>query len=220
MQGSGLGQRTGKSVLRWGCPLKCYGALSGLGVFVGRLSWGVAPGYHLWASLGPWMMARHEMGGRVWEGLWGEGRVRSLAVPGLFGAGVIGERRAGAQRSQGRVGGRERLVGSCNGNFQKGLACHLGCGYGLRMKSEFTAIIEPAPEGGFWAICPEIPGANGQGETVEETKQNLIEAIELLLEDRGPMLPGVCLMTRSRREFRWDEAPGVAWRKRFLVIRK
>ena len=52
------------------------------------------------------------------------------------------------------------------------------------MKSEFTAIIEPAPEGGFWAICPEVPGANGQGETVEETKQNLIEAIELLLDDR------------------------------------
>lgn len=52
------------------------------------------------------------------------------------------------------------------------------------MKSEFTAIIEKAPEGGFWAICPEVPGANGQGETVQETKQNLIEAIELLLEDR------------------------------------
>ena len=52
------------------------------------------------------------------------------------------------------------------------------------MKSEFTAIIEPAPEGGFWAICPEVPGANGQGESVEETKQNLIEAIELLLDDR------------------------------------
>ena len=52
------------------------------------------------------------------------------------------------------------------------------------MKSEFTAIIEPAPEGGFWAICPEVPGDNGQGETVEETKQNLIEAIELLLDDR------------------------------------
>jgi predicted RNase H-like HicB family nuclease len=52
------------------------------------------------------------------------------------------------------------------------------------MKSEFTAIIEAAPEGGFWAICPEVPGANGQGETIEETKQNLIEAIELILEDR------------------------------------
>jgi len=52
------------------------------------------------------------------------------------------------------------------------------------MKSEFTAIIEVAPEGGYWAICPEVPGANGQGETVEETKTNLIEAIELILEDR------------------------------------
>ena len=52
------------------------------------------------------------------------------------------------------------------------------------MKSEFTAIIEPAQEGGFWAICPEVPGANGQGATVQETKQNLIEAIELLLDDR------------------------------------
>jgi len=39
------------------------------------------------------------------------------------------------------------------------------------MKSEFTAIIEPAQEGGYWAICPEIPGANGQGETIEETSK-------------------------------------------------
>ena len=52
------------------------------------------------------------------------------------------------------------------------------------MKAEFTAIIEPADEGGFWAICPEVPGANGQGETIEETKQNLKDAIKLLMEDR------------------------------------
>ena len=52
------------------------------------------------------------------------------------------------------------------------------------MKAEFTAILEPAPEGGFWAICPEVPGANGQGETIEDAKNNLREAIELLLEDR------------------------------------
>ena len=52
------------------------------------------------------------------------------------------------------------------------------------MKAEFTAIIEKAPEGGYWAICPEIPGANGQGETIEEAKANLKEAIELILEDR------------------------------------
>lgn len=52
------------------------------------------------------------------------------------------------------------------------------------MKGEFTAIIERAPEGGYWAICPEIPGANGQGETVEEAKQSLRQAVLLILEDR------------------------------------
>ena len=55
---------------------------------------------------------------------------------------------------------------------------------GDEMKAEFTAIIEPAPEGGYWAICPEVPGANGQGETIEETKNSLREAIQLILEDR------------------------------------
>ena len=50
------------------------------------------------------------------------------------------------------------------------------------MTNEFTAIIEPAEEGGYWAYCPEVPGANGQGETVEETIENLSAAIELVLE--------------------------------------
>ncbi len=52
------------------------------------------------------------------------------------------------------------------------------------MKGEFTAIIESAPEGGYWAICPEVPGASGQGETVEEAKESLRKAIILVLEDR------------------------------------
>lgn len=52
------------------------------------------------------------------------------------------------------------------------------------MRAEFTAIIEPAPEGGYWATCPEIPGANGQGESVEEAKNSLKGAIELILKDR------------------------------------
>jgi predicted RNase H-like HicB family nuclease len=60
-----------------------------------------------------------------------------------------------------------------------------GCKSGDRdMKAEFTAIVETAPEGGFWAVCPEISGANGQGDTVEEAVENLKEAIELILEDR------------------------------------
>jgi len=51
------------------------------------------------------------------------------------------------------------------------------------MKNEFTAIIE---QDGDWyiAYCPEIPGANGQGQTIEECRRNLSEAISLILEDR------------------------------------
>jgi predicted RNase H-like HicB family nuclease len=52
------------------------------------------------------------------------------------------------------------------------------------MKREFTVFIEAAPEGGFWAICSEIQGANGQGETIEEAKLSLKEAIKLILEDK------------------------------------
>ena len=52
------------------------------------------------------------------------------------------------------------------------------------MKAEFTALIEEAPEGGYWAMCPEISGANGQGETIEEAKDSLKEVIELILDDR------------------------------------
>ena len=51
------------------------------------------------------------------------------------------------------------------------------------MKNEFTAIIE---RDGDWyiAYCPEIPGANGQGRTKDEAREDLAEAIELILADR------------------------------------
>ena len=51
------------------------------------------------------------------------------------------------------------------------------------MHNEFTGVFAPVEEGGYWAYCLEIP-ANGQGETLEACKQNLIEAIELMLDDR------------------------------------
>jgi predicted RNase H-like HicB family nuclease len=49
---------------------------------------------------------------------------------------------------------------------------------------KMTAIVhrgEP-DEGGFWATCLEVPGANGQGETKEECLADLKNAIQLLLE--------------------------------------
>ncbi len=59
------------------------------------------------------------------------------------------------------------------------------------MHNEFTAIIE-RDQDWFIAWCPEMPGANGQGRTVEESKQSLAAAITLILEDRREdMLRGV-----------------------------
>ena len=48
---------------------------------------------------------------------------------------------------------------------------------------EFTAIIE---QDGKWyiAYCPEIPGANGQGKTRDEARENLIGSIALILGNR------------------------------------
>ena len=46
----------------------------------------------------------------------------------------------------------------------------------------FTAVFVEAPEGGYAAYVEEIPGANSQGETLEEAKENLKEAVLLVLE--------------------------------------
>ena len=46
----------------------------------------------------------------------------------------------------------------------------------------FTAIYEEAEEGGYIGTIAELPGANTQGETLEEVRENSLEAIELILE--------------------------------------
>ena len=46
---------------------------------------------------------------------------------------------------------------------------------------EFTAVFEKVPEG-YIAFIEELPGANTQGDTLEEARDNLLEAIQLVLE--------------------------------------
>ena len=45
-----------------------------------------------------------------------------------------------------------------------------------------TAVLIPAPEGGFTALNPET-GTTTQGESIEEALANLKEATELFLEE-------------------------------------
>lgn len=47
---------------------------------------------------------------------------------------------------------------------------------------KLTAVFEPAPEGGYTCFVEEIPAAISQGETLEEAKSNLREALQLVLE--------------------------------------
>lgn len=49
------------------------------------------------------------------------------------------------------------------------------------MQLELTAVFQRVPEG-YIAFVEELPGANTQGATLEEARENLREAVLLVLE--------------------------------------
>lgn len=49
------------------------------------------------------------------------------------------------------------------------------------MRITFTAVFQKVPEG-YIGYVEELPGANTQGDTLEEARENLKEAIALVLE--------------------------------------
>ena len=49
---------------------------------------------------------------------------------------------------------------------------------------KFTIIYEPAEEGGFTAFIPEVPGAISEGETIEEAREMVLDALRELSECR------------------------------------
>jgi predicted RNase H-like HicB family nuclease len=53
--------------------------------------------------------------------------------------------------------------------------------WGLAMSNTFTAVFEQ--KDAWWiAYVEELPGANTQGKTLEEARENLKEAVQLILE--------------------------------------
>ena len=46
----------------------------------------------------------------------------------------------------------------------------------------YAVVIHEDPEGGFWGEVPALPGCYSQGETVDELKNNIREAIAGVLE--------------------------------------
>lgn len=51
------------------------------------------------------------------------------------------------------------------------------------MPQNFHIVLE-RDEDEFIGYCPEVPGANGQGKTEAECRQNVIDAVELILQHR------------------------------------
>jgi predicted RNase H-like HicB family nuclease len=59
-------------------------------------------------------------------------------------------------------------------------------------RSSYVVFYEAAPEGGYVAGVPALPGCHSQGETLEEAGNNIQEAIEVYLESlisRGEPIP-------------------------------
>lgn len=74
---------------------------------------------------------------------------------------------------------RSPVLGTADWN--RGLDAWSDRRYYRPMKLEFTAVFRPVP-GGFVGYVEELPGANTQGATLEETRTNLEEAVALVLE--------------------------------------
>jgi predicted RNase H-like HicB family nuclease len=49
------------------------------------------------------------------------------------------------------------------------------------MELKLTAVFRKVPEG-YIGFVEELPGANTQGSNLEETRENLVEAVRLVLE--------------------------------------
>lgn len=52
----------------------------------------------------------------------------------------------------------------------------------MKANLKLTAVFEEAEEGGYIAFFEELPGVNTQGETLEEAKTNLLDALDLVMD--------------------------------------
>lgn len=52
---------------------------------------------------------------------------------------------------------------------------------GMKMEIQFTAVFKKVSEG-YLAFVEELPGANTQGATLDEARENLQEAVAMVME--------------------------------------
>lgn len=52
----------------------------------------------------------------------------------------------------------------------------------IKQLYNYTVILEREEDGGYHAFCPMLKGCHSQGDTFEETIENITEAMELYIE--------------------------------------
>ena len=67
------------------------------------------------------------------------------------------------------------------------------------MDITLTAVYQEVPEG-YIAFVEELPGANSQGATLEEARENLKEAVQLIIEANRELAKGSIKSERVIRE--------------------
>lgn len=53
---------------------------------------------------------------------------------------------------------------------------------------KLKVILEPSDEGGYTVYVPSLPGCISEGDTMDEALVNIREAIDLYLEEEGPLV--------------------------------
>jgi len=51
-----------------------------------------------------------------------------------------------------------------------------------KLREQLTAVFVKEDDGGYGGYVEEIPGAITQGETIEEVRENLVEAVQLVVQ--------------------------------------
>ena len=77
------------------------------------------------------------------------------------------------------------------------------------MKGEFTAITDRAPQGGYWAIRPEVPGTNGEAPR-DADRSDVAHECPVIQEDHEPKRHGCRKLRRARRVVGGDGLQGGA----------
>jgi predicted RNase H-like HicB family nuclease len=68
------------------------------------------------------------------------------------------------------------------------------------MESNFTIVFEPADEGGYTAFIPEVPGAISEGDTLDEAREMVLDALhEITTYRRDAALRGIGPSARIER---------------------